>query len=55
MNLVVRADALKRRSEECAAELKKLEEALKVLEQKRKKQLNKWDTITVHSLKINLQ
>ena len=37
MNLVVRANALKRRSEECAAERKQLEEALEVLEQKRKK------------------
>ena len=37
MNLVVKANALKRRSEECAAEWKKLEEALEVLEQKRRK------------------
>ena len=37
MNLIVKANALKRRSEECAAERKKLEEALEVLEQKRKK------------------
>ena len=37
MNLVVKANVLKRRSEECAAERKKLEEALEVLEQKIKK------------------
>ena len=37
MNLVVKANALKRRSEECAAEQKKLEEVLEVLEQKRRK------------------
>ena len=37
MNLVVKANALKRRSEECAAEQRKLEEALEVLEQKRRK------------------
>ena len=36
MNLVVKANALKR-SEECAAEWKKLEEALEVLEQKGRK------------------
>ena len=37
MNLVVKAIVLKRRSEECAAEWKNLEEALEVLEQKRRK------------------
>ena len=37
MNLVVKANALKRRSEECPAESKKIEEALNVLEQKRRK------------------
>ena len=37
MNLVVKANALKRRCEECASERKKLEEALEVLEQKRRK------------------
>ena len=37
MNLVVEANVLKRRSEGCAAERKKLEEALEVLEQKIKK------------------
>ena len=36
MNSVVKANALKRRIEECAAESKKIEEALKVLEQKRR-------------------
>ena len=36
MNLVVRANALKRRSEECSAERKQLEEALEVLNKKEK-------------------
>ena len=37
INLLVKANALKRRSEECVAERKKLEEALEVLEQERRK------------------
>ena len=37
MNLIVKANVLKRRSKECAAEWKKLDKALEVLEQKRRK------------------
>ena len=37
MNLVIKGNALKRRSEEAQTELKKLQEALRLLEEKRKK------------------
>ena len=37
MNLVIKGNALKRRSEEAQAELKKLQEALGILEKKKMK------------------
>ena len=37
MNLVIKGNALKRRSEQAQTELKKLQEALGILEEKRKK------------------
>ena len=37
MNLVIKGNALKRRSEEAQTELKKLQEAFGILEEKRKK------------------